>query len=35
MTDQVDCTGKTHTIKVNLFERVDYLHKVIKRRKFS
>ena len=23
----VDCTAKTHTIKVNLFERAGYLHK--------
>ena len=27
MIDQVDCTAKTHTTKVNLFERADYLHK--------
>ena len=27
MIDQADCTAKTHTIKINLFERADYLHK--------
>ena len=33
MINQVDCTAKTHTIKVNLFERVDYLHKGNKQKK--
>ena len=33
MIDQVDCTAKTRTIKVNLFERVDYLHKGNKKKK--
>ena len=33
MINQVDCTAKTHTIKVNLFERVDYLHKGNKKKK--
>ena len=27
MIDQVVCTAKTHTIKINLFERAGYLHK--------
>ena len=33
MINQVDCTAKTHTIKVNLFERVDYLHRGNKKKK--
>ena len=33
--DQVDCTAKTHNIKVNLFERADYLHKGNKRKKIQ
>ena len=33
--DQVDCTAKTHTIKVNLFERADYLHKGSKKKKIQ
>ena len=35
MIDQVDCTAKTHTIKVNLFVRVDYLHKGNKKKKIQ
>ena len=35
MIDQVDCTAKIHTIKVNLFERADYLHKVHKKKKIQ
>ena len=35
MIDQVDCTAKTHTIKVNLFERADYLHKGNKKKKIQ
>ena len=33
MIDQVDCPVKTHTIKVNLFEQADYLHKSNKKEK--
>ena len=33
MIDQVDCTANTHTIKVNSFERADYLHKGNKKKK--
>ena len=35
MIDQVDCTAKTHTIKENLFERVEYLHKGNKKKKIQ
>ena len=35
MIDQVDCTAKTHTIIVNLFERADYLHKGNKKKKIQ
>ena len=35
MIDQVDCTAKTHTIKVNLFVQVDYLHKGNKKKKIQ
>ena len=27
MIDEVDCTAKTYTNKINLFQRADYLHK--------
>ena len=33
--DQVDCSAKTHNIKVNLFERADYLHKGNKKKKIQ
>ena len=33
--DQVDGTAKTHNIKVNLFERADYLHKGNKKKKIQ
>ena len=35
MIDQVDCTAKTHTNKVNLFKWADYLHKGNKKRKIQ
>ena len=35
MIYQVDCTAKTHTIKVNLFEQDSYLHKGNKKKKNS
>ena len=35
MIDQVDCTGKIHTIKVNLFEQADCLHKGDKKKKIQ
>ena len=35
MIEQLDCTSKTHTIKVNLFEQVDYLHKGNKNKKIQ
>ena len=33
--DQVDCSTKTHTIKVNLFEQADYLYKGNKKKKIQ
>ena len=35
MIDQVDYAAKTHTIKVELFEQVDYLHKANKKNKIQ
>ena len=35
MIDQINCTAKTNTIKVNLFERNDYLHKDNKKKKIQ
>ena len=35
MIEQVDCKAKTHTIKLDLFERADYLHEGNKKKKIQ